>query len=62
MNSVEITVEATNVLELNAKVEAINKIKNLDIDTLDKLAQLASSQKAITKLKSNWLTVKTLFL
>lgn len=62
MSSAEITIEATNVLELNAKIQAIEKIKKLDVDTLNKLSQLASSQKAIDKLKSNWLMVKTMFL
>lgn len=62
MNSEIVTVEASNILELNAKLEALNKLKKLDVDTLNKLSQLASSQKAIDKLKSNWLMVKTMFL
>lgn len=55
-------VEASNPLDLKTKEEAVKVLAKLDADTLSKLKQLAQSEKAIDKLKSNWFMIKNLVM
>ncbi len=49
-----------DVFENNARAKALQVLANLDIDTLQKLEQLANSKKAIEMLVSKWKTLKLL--
>lgn len=62
VKEVTIKIEASNPVDLKVKEEAIGVIANLDADTLSKLKQLAQSDKAIDKLKSNWFMIKNLVM
>ena len=53
-----LNVTGTNPIDENIRVEALSYINNLPTDTLNKLGQLAKSEKAQSKLKSNWIIIK----
>jgi hypothetical protein len=61
-NTISIQLQASNALELEAKKEALEKLAKLDPGTLEKLKQVASSEKAVNKFNSKWLFIKQMFL
>ena len=59
---ISIQIEASNPVDLKTIENAIINISKLDASTLEKLSQLATSQKAVEKLNNNWLMIKAMVL
>lgn len=55
---IQIPIKSANPFEAKAKMEAIKTIAGLDIEAVEKLAELAKNPKAIAQLKSNFTMIK----
>lgn len=55
-----VTITGNNAIDVDIKVQAINVLKELPADELDRLATLAKSPNARKKFMSNWNMIKRL--
>ena len=55
---IQIPIKTSNIFEAKAKMEAIKTIASLDIEAVEKLAELAKNPKAVAKLKNNFSMIK----
>ena len=62
LNEITLKIKSSNPVDFKTKVKALEAIAMLDIQTMERLGELAKSSKAVAKLNSNWLFVKNLVL
>lgn len=53
-----ISISGSSPLDEKIRVDAINSIKNIPIDIIEKLGKLAKSEKAHEQLRDNWFLIK----
>lgn len=58
MSKIEIEVKETNPFKLNSLKKQLETLANLDPDTMNKLVEVAKSEKLIKMFKDNWTLIK----
>lgn len=58
MSKIEIEVKETNPFKLNSLKTQLETLANLDPDTMNKLVEVAKSEKLIKMFKDNWTLIK----
>jgi hypothetical protein len=58
MNQIVIEVKETNPFKITALKKQLETLANLDGDTMNKLVEVAKSEKLIAMFKDNWELIK----
>jgi hypothetical protein len=58
MSQIEIKVKETNPFKITTLKKQLETLANLDTDTMNKLVEVAKSEKLIAMFKENWELIK----